>query len=108
MLGMAQILQDLSRRPEPWILTGDMNAFPDSEEIRMVTSVPGRPVTDCTDGLERTYHGYGTAPEHEGRIDYIFTDGKCDVRRSYSVPDPQTEGVYYSDHLAVCAFVDLP
>ncbi|MBR6410848.1 MAG: endonuclease/exonuclease/phosphatase family protein [Clostridia bacterium] len=106
--GMAQILQHLSVRQEKWILTGDMNAFPDSEEIRMVTAIPGHPVTDCTDGLERTYHGYGTAPLHEGRIDYIFTDGICDPANSYAVPDPVTEGVYYSDHQAVCAFVTLP
>ena len=107
--GMLQILQHLNQKDEKWILTGDMNAFPDEDPIRLVTSMPGRAAVDCTAGLGGTFHGFGRAPAHElGKIDYIFTDAECDPERSYVVPDEHKDGIYYSDHYAVCAFITIP
>jgi len=107
--GMLQVLQDLNRREEKWILTGDMNVAPDSEVIKMVSHMPGRPAMDCTEGLGLTFHGFGKAPDNEReKIDYIFSDAECNKEQSYVVSDAPADGIYYSDHFAVCAYVTMP
>ena len=45
------------------------------------------------------YEKYGA------RIDYIFTDAKC--TSAHVVPDENPEGLFYSDHHAVCAEIEL-
>lgn len=102
-----QLCQLLSTYPEKFVLTGDFNATPDSPEIRLITSALSyRDVVDCTLGFEGTFHDFGRLPEADRpKIDYIFTDGKCDD--AYIVPDVPVEGQYYSDHNAICAFITL-
>lgn len=101
--GMLQNVQYLSCSKEKFIYTGDMNITPDSAEIKLVTEALGyRGVIDCTKGLGPTYHGYGKANPWE-KIDYIFTDGICE--KAYVVEENGENGLYYSDHFAVCAYI---
>lgn len=107
-LGAMQLVQMISMRSEPFVLTGDFNALPDSPEIRLITdALTARGVVDCTAGLPGTYHDFGRLPpELRQKIDYIFTDGNC--RGAYAVEDLPVEGQYYSDHQAVVAMIELP
>ena len=109
LLGAAQLIQYLRTHTSAdghFVLTGDFNAQPDSPEIRLFADIDGFPITDCTAALPGTFHDFGRIPEEKREhIDYIFTDGAC--RGAYAVPDDCPDGVYYSDHLAVCATVAL-
>ena len=107
-LGAMELIQMISGRPEPFVLTGDFNATPDTPEIRLITeALAGRGVADATRGLPGTFHDFGRIPEVEReRIDYIFTDGKS--LGAYAVPDNPVAGQYYSDHHAVVASIELP
>lgn len=102
-----QILQLISSWEEQFVLTGDLNATPDAEEIKLFTStLSDRKIVDCTRNLGDTYHGFGLPDKSKWmKIDYIFTDGECE--RSYAVEDIPEDGVYYSDHNAVCAEIIL-
>ena len=106
-LGAMQLCQYISAHREYFILTGDFNATPDAREIGLITSaLAGRGTVDCTADLSPTFHNFGRlAPEDRVKIDYIFTDGKCES--AYVVEDNPVEGQYYSDHNAVCAYITL-
>lgn len=104
-LGMMQNVQRISGSAEKFVFTGDMNATPDAPEIGLVTEALGyRGAVDCTVGLGNTFHGF-KGGEGSSHIDYIFTDGRCES--AYVVADPGENGLYYSDHLAVCALITL-
>ena len=110
LLGAAEICQYLSEKNLPFIITGDMNATPEAPEIALFTSraLCGRPVVDATANLGPTFHSFGKlAPEDCVKIDYIFTNLPTDPTESYAVPDDDACGCYYSDHNALCAFVEL-
>ena len=82
------------------IITGDMNAKPDSEEIgTFLEKASDMNIKDASEGLGPTYHNFGRCYGY--RIDYIFSDMK--VLESRVVEDTPVEGVYYSDHRAVVA-----
>ena len=95
--------QYLSTRDEKFIFTGDFNAYPESPEITMFKdALAYRGVTDCAEDCGGTFHGCRNI---EARIDYIFTDAHC--LGAYVVPDENPEGLFYSDHHAVCAVIEL-
>ena len=96
-----------SQYNEKFVLTGDFNAEPNSPEIKLITSALSyRGAIDCTDDLEPTFHAFGKLKEEERvKIDYIFTDGKCE--NAYIVEDIPVNGQYYSDHYAICAYIEL-
>lgn len=104
-LELRQVSEYLAERPGYKIVTGDMNAKPDSEEIACFSEcVKPMNITDCTSLVGGTFHGYG----HENpywKIDYIFSD--LPAAKSCAVPDTPVNGVYYSDHLAVCSVLQL-
>lgn len=107
LLSSKQIVAYLNSQSDPFVLTGDFNASPDSPEIRYITSakVNSRPICDCTAGLPGTWHDFGRIPEERRvRIDYIFTDLTC--RAASIAPDERPGGRYYSDHFAICAEVE--
>ena len=106
-LGAMQLVQYISSRPEPFVLTGDFNATPDAREIKLITAArASRNAVDCTEGLGGTFHNFGRLlPDRTVKIDYIFTDLAC--KGSYVVEDNPENGQYYSDHFAVCATVEL-
>ncbi|MBQ9783343.1 MAG: endonuclease/exonuclease/phosphatase family protein [Clostridia bacterium] len=102
LLGMNQILQRISGCSGPFVLTGDMNALPDSDCIRMALSYEG--MKDATASIPHSFHGYGAYTEGH-KIDYIFTNGK--PLSAYPVEDIPVEGVYISDHYPICAWLEV-
>ena len=106
-LGAMQLVQYVSSHRERFVLTGDFNATPDAREIGLITAaLADRKAVDCTADLGGTFHGFGRIPPEEmAKIDYIFTDGKCES--SYIVEDVPVDGQFYSDHNAVCAHITL-
>lgn len=106
-LGVAQLVQYISDHPEPVVLTGDFNATPDAPEIRaVIDALAYRGVKDCTEGLPGTFHWFGKIPaDQRPKIDYIFSDVPCTA--SYPVETAPVEGVYDSDHNAVCAVLNF-
>lgn len=105
LLGSLQVLQYISDRPEKFILTGDFNARPDAPEIKVFTE-QGMGIVDATATLGGTFHKFGTL-ENPHKIDYIFTNGNCDVNESFIVPDEGVDGIYISDHYPVCAVIEM-
>jgi len=101
-----QIAEKIETFDEKFILTGDINALPDTDEVRIITEkLNHRGVSDVTNGLGGTYHGYGTLGDRAVKIDYIFTNAEC--TSSYIVPDTHKDGIYYSDHYAVAAIIEM-
>jgi len=101
-----QLIEALEGYGLPFVLVGDFNASPDSPEIELIKSavINSKPVRECTEGVEPTYHDYGRLPpEKSARIDYIFTD--TDFQEGRIVPDLHEGGRYYSDHFAVAATI---
>lgn len=110
LLGAVQCMQYVAEKGYRFVITGDMNARPDTPEIYAFTDPKpfGLPVVDATALLGGTFHGFGKyAPEEMSKIDYIFTDLPCDPTESFIIPDEPVNGVYISDHRPVCAFVEV-
>jgi endonuclease/exonuclease/phosphatase family metal-dependent hydrolase len=106
LLGATQIMQYISSKREPCILTGDFNAGPTSKEIRSFSANEHLGLVDCTANIEGTFHDYGRM-EKMSKIDYIFTNMSCDVSKSFAFSDDAPNGTYYSDHLPVCAYIEV-
>lgn len=106
LLGAVEIMQYLSQKGRHFIITGDMNARPDSAAIAAFTEFRpcGEEVIDATRELGGTFHGFGHL-EEPIKIDYIFTDMPCSPKDSFIVPNEPINGIYISDHCPVCAFV---
>ena len=94
----------------PYALTGDFNAYPESDTVRMILSTEDSLGTvDATSEIKGTLHCFLMDRINSGemsKIDYIFTNMPTDPARSYAVADDDSCGCFYSDHLAVCAFVN--
>lgn len=80
----------------PFILAGDFNAFPDSEELALLAN--NESFYDCTKKLEGTFHDYGRIEEE--KIDYIIAHKAFTCKAAVRWMDC-TEGVYLSDHYPV-------
>lgn len=106
LLGAVEIMQYLSERGYHFVITGDMNAKPDAREIAVFCEFApcGSPVIDATAGLGATFHAFGKLADPI-KIDYIFTDMKCDPSESFVVPNEPVDGVYITDHNPVCAYI---
>ena len=101
------LVQRLFESPFQFVLTGDFNDYPDSPSITTITSTERTLGTvDTTKGIGGTFHGF-TGDVKNRKIDYIFTNLPTDPTASYAVADVARDGVYYSDHLALCAFVEI-
>ena len=105
VLGMAQVLQQLATVSGESVLTGDMNAHPDTACIGLVAALKEKQLKDATAQIERTFHNYGKNPEHVVKIDYIFTD--AEPIEAYAIADNGVDGVYISDHYPVCAWIEF-
>lgn len=108
LLGSVQLLQYISKRKLPTILTGDFNASPDTREISVITENQECGLVDLTQDLGGTFHGFGKF-EGEGmsKIDYVFSNMKADPAEAFAIEDKGVEGVYISDHYPVCAFIEV-
>lgn len=103
--GLRQILEKLEQEtffPQaPAVIAGDMNAEPDSREMRVLEAYPS--YENVTDGIGITYHGYMRAEPL--CIDYIITRGfACESVEKW---EDVKEGVFLSDHYPVCAALSL-
>ena len=102
VLGMTQILQRISECRGDFVLTGDMNARPDSACIAVALAHPN--MKDATAALPYTFHDYGRR-DPKIKIDYIFTNAT--PIESHLVEDIPVNGIYISDHYPVCAIIEL-
>lgn len=93
---------------QPIILTGDMNAKPHKPEIGIIkAAMEARGARDLTESLGGTFHDFGRSdPEKYSKIDYIFASGKC-TDCSIIPDDADKQGLYYSDHFAVMAEIEV-
>lgn len=108
VLASAQLLEYISGKGLPCILTGDFNAEPDTDEIKMLSSNSKCKLTDTTAKLGGTFHGFGRySDENAIKIDYIFTNLPSDINESYAIEDKHENGIYISDHRPVVAFVEI-
>lgn len=105
-LGMQQILtyiREVEIFKDAFIcLAGDFNATPDAPEVRMISEQGG--LVDLTEGVEGTYHEYGTLPINN-KIDYIFTSSNLKCNKLILWKEAR-EGIYLSDHYPVCAEIN--
>lgn len=105
LIGVEQILAKLKNEPffpdVPCILVGDMNADPDSEEMRYITD--NSKLANLTEHIGTTFHGFMKAA---ATIDYIFADPviRC---RSITRWTDSNDGVFLSDHYPICAELEL-
>lgn len=116
-LASAQLLEYMSKKGLPCVLTGDFNAFPESTEIKMITSSPNFPMADATCEIDSTFHAFGQilTDQHyidkfggkSVKIDYVFTNMPTTPGESYAVEDKHEDGIYISDHQPVVAFVEI-
>ena len=86
----------------PAIITGDFNATPDSEIIKIITNAEGikdtREVSAVVYGPQWTFHNFGRTPvERRSLIDYVFVDHQIEVNRYCSINDTPDIG-FLSDH----------
>ena len=104
-LGLKQILKKLEGEqffPEiPVIITGDFNATPEDDEMKVIAEYPG--FTDVTAGIGTTWHDYMRRPDFP-QIDYIFVKGGISCEKVEKWTDEEN-GVYLSDHFPVCAIL---
>ena len=123
----AQVARDLRAssgetrpRPFPAVLCGDLNAEPDSDEIRMLTGRAAVPVPACVPrrvgrggqrrtrvhGVERTIRSSAASLDRERRIDYVMVGmpklgGVGHVLDVCVFADKPVEKMWASDHFAV-------
>lgn len=100
--GLRQIVKKLEQAQlfaeAPILITGDMNAEPDSREMGVMKEYPS--YVNITEGIGITYHGYMRS-EAPCCIDYIFAKGfTCEKVEKW---EDEREGVFLSDHYPVCA-----
>lgn len=101
------LCRELAKSPYRFVITGDFNAYPNELSINMIRSTADQLGTvDATQHIVGSFHNfYGDVKEC--KIDYIFTNLACDPKQSYAVPDDDSCGHYYSDHNALCSFVEI-
>lgn len=104
---LAAIREDTARDPLPFAVMGDLNAAPDSREIRMLSESEEPKLRDITDRFKLTFHGFHR-PNYDGmKIDYIFLSEEW--KNEPAVLWTETDGkTCLSDHYPIAAVVALP
>ena len=102
---MRRIAEDMKRCPAPFVVTGDMNAEPDSPAIAVFTANEAYPLINETPDFPGSYHGFGQCPKH-AQIDYIFSHGFTAVRPPVAWRE-LSFGKHLSDHNALCACLEM-
>lgn len=101
---------DILAKGLPAIVTGDFNATPDDDPIRVLTNpddarrlIHTRAVANIKYGPEGTFHDFGRVPVGERQfIDYIFVKGDIKTLRHGVLTDSNLP-LYPSDHYPVLA-----
>ena len=88
---------------------GDLNAVPDSDEMKVLNAYPE--FVCLTNDIGMTYHGYFLEKEFNEnstspQIDYIFARGDVNLSSVEKWTDEQN-GVYLSDHYPVSVIVEI-
>ncbi len=104
LLGMTQIMQSIESCDAPFVLVGDMNATPNDSVVQIPLLSKSRRIADATASVTHTFNGFGQY-ESGVKIDYIYTD--IPFSDTYAVEDPHEDGVYISDHFAVCTTIEI-
>lgn len=108
-LGLVQVLKKVDAAqlfPDaPVILTGDFNAEPDAEEIRVIEEWPE--YENAVEEVGITYHGYG-ASKGQGQIDHMYIRNRESAKdrlvcRAVGKWEDKQDGVWLSDHYPVWA-----
>lgn len=111
---LRRIAEDQKTAPFRVILTGDMNATPDSQAISLLKGAPDFPLHDLTSHLPATFHDYGRR-EALCHIDYVFVHGFREAKPArawddcvqYPLPeDAQPVTLYLSDHYPIAAYLE--
>ena len=102
----ALLCAKLEAYPQPLVLTGDMNAKPHKPEMQLIAqAMLARGAQDVTAQLGGTFHNFGRK-EVYSKIDYIFANGTC--HDCHIIPDDvEQQGLYYSDHFAIMAEIEI-
>lgn len=103
VLGMSQILARIKADNDDWtlpfVLTGDMNAEPDSQAISDALAFKPYPIIDTTAVLTHSFHNHGKIADG-CKIDYIFTSAGIEHCQPY-IWDDCENGKFISDHYPV-------
>ena len=102
---MGRMREDLARYDLPVILSGDMNAAPDSGAIAAFLTDPEIRLTNQTPDFPASWHDYGRQMD-EPQIDYIFTRGFAAEKAPVAWAD-RPFGKFLSDHTPLCAYLKL-
>lgn len=105
-LSSQQLLGDIASHNLNFFLTGDFNAKPDSDEIKVLTANSVRKIIDVSENMGRTFHDYGQK-EEPVKIDYIFSDPRNTVVDCHVIEDTPVNGVYISDHFPLIAVFEI-
>lgn len=107
-LGIRQILAKISKDCDifdiPVILTGDLNAEPNSVTVKEILSFERHPLCDATKDIEYTFHNFGTC---KNKIDYIFTDKNTKIKDVRIWNQYDTKDSFISDHYPVSAVLEF-
>jgi len=101
-----EIIADSSFFPYPYILCGDLNAMPNTREIKHISDSDG--FNDLTDGFVQTFNNFGKEInfETESKIDYIFVSNEIKCRECHLWCEDK-DGLYLSDHYGISADLEL-
>jgi len=110
VLGMQCILSELERlnsiAPFPAIITGDMNAKPESKAMTLCREFVPVPLKDVSAELTSTFHGFKQLTGI--KIDYIYMTADLASRVvATGLWDSEKNGCYLSDHYPIWAEVQL-
>jgi endonuclease/exonuclease/phosphatase family metal-dependent hydrolase len=120
------VAEHRAKTPFPAVVTGDFNAWPDSDEIRLfggyrtAPTVPGQVFFDAWEYADPTAASVtrdhanpyvASSPKPSARVDYIHVGppgpgGLGRVRGVRRAGDGPVDGVWPSDHAAVVAFLE--
>lgn len=108
--GARLILEKLTKLCTPndtVLITGDMNALPDSAVVPEFCN-KDLGIVEITDNItDGTFHKWGEKLNDKIKIDYIFTNAETSQKPSELVTKYQKDGVYCSDHFPVCGYINL-
>lgn len=94
----------------PLVLTGDFNAYPDSETYRVAAELlrDSRAISRTGHkGPDTTWHGWGAFSGPDVPIDFIFVSDGVEVL-SHVTDDVKPDGQFASDHFPVIASLVFP
>ena len=100
------IVSELAKDGLPFILTGDFNARPNDEPIKLILENPS--IVDITKSLGKnyaTFHNYGKVIK-DYKIDYIFSNFGS-TASNLKVHTDEKRGIYLSDHYPISVSIDL-